>query len=142
MSAKLECEKLMQELLPLAKRLLAEHGAFYPYAGWMREDGAIAPVASGAGEAERPKASEVITVLREHLTTLAEEGVCRAFALITDVRITLPDTGELTDAIQINLDHEDNYSVEVYVCYQIDAQRSVRYGRVMARPGEGTLFPR
>ena len=60
-SPKSECEDLMNEALPLAERMLREHGEFYPYgltidatgkiAHAAASDGAVGSGADGAGTA-------------------------------------------------------------------------------------------
>ena len=44
MNSKQDSETLTNAILPLAERMLTEHGEFYPFGGYMKPDGAIVHV--------------------------------------------------------------------------------------------------
>lgn len=117
-SPKEECEKLMTDVLPFAEKMLKEHGEFYPYGGAMRPSGEIVYVAGYDGT-EHPPSMEVIKLIREGFIQSGRSGEYKATALIYDVRVVLPNTGQKSDAIAVSLNHKANYSVVVFFPYQL-----------------------
>lgn len=130
----------MGELIPFAKRMLAEHSEFYPFGGYLKEDGSIVHLAGKIEGTEHPSSSDVIAVLEQHMRSLAQEGACRATALLFDVKVRSPGSSEKADAIQVNLDHRDSYSVQVFFPYSVDAAGRVEYSTVFAQAGNADVF--
>lgn len=62
-SSKSECEDLMNEALPLAEKMLKEHGEFYPYGLTLDVAGKVAHVGATDGT-DRPKSAPLIQLLR------------------------------------------------------------------------------
>ena len=52
MSAKADCEVLLNAVLPFAEKMLGEHGEFSPYGGAMRPNGEIISVSGYDGVAK------------------------------------------------------------------------------------------
>ena len=141
MTAKEECEKLMNEMLPLAEKMLAEFGEFIPYGGYMKDNGDIVHVGAKKPETDRPKSNDLIEMLKSSFRNLADSDQCKATAIVFDVVIPLPDQDRKSDAIQICLDHVANYSAEVFLPYElIDAR--VGYREMFAQEGKYELFSR
>lgn len=136
---KQEAEELMNACVPLAKRMLNEHGEFYPYGGCMSQNGDIIHVGAKIEGTNKPNSEPLIDLLRNDFHKSAVQGRCKATAVIFDVRIPLPGSGEKTDAIQVCLDHQDGYSVEVFFPYQIEDSH-VTYSGVFAQPGKSLIF--
>jgi hypothetical protein len=137
-NAKSECERLMQSALPFAEQMLAEHGEFYPYGQALSPNGAV--VAVGAyDDSEHPPSQKLIDLLKQGFTKGAREGTYRATALVYDARVAIPTTGKKSDAIVVELDHMDKYSVVVYVPYSLHAGK-VSYGEMFAQQGAGQVF--
>src|SRR5258707_213831 len=67
MDAKHESEALINELLPLARKMLREYGEFYPYAGYIRPDGKIVELGADDPDADRPKSKDFIFLLGPQL---------------------------------------------------------------------------
>ncbi len=116
MTAKQECERLMNELLPLAKRLLAEHGEFWPFGGIVERDGEVAHV-SATSDDERGAPGELVQVLEDGFRERA--GTLRAAAIVVNVTAADPATRQKVDAIEVRLDHVDGYSVSVLFPYAL-----------------------
>ena len=57
----------------------------------------------------------------------------QAAALVFDVSITLT-SGQRSEAIQLCIEHEDDYSVEVFIPYQL-TDNGVLYGEIFAQEG-------
>ena len=135
---KAESQQLMNAVLPLAEQLLSQYGGFFPYGGAMTPSGEIISIAAYDGD-ERPPSSEVISMLQRGFISAAQSGGYKATALVYDVRVPLPETGEKSDAIAIALDHESGYSVVVLLPYKLTEQE-LRFGRMFAQPGENVVF--
>lgn len=132
-----ESQELMDAALPLAEKLLAEHGEFFPYGGAMTPDGQIVSVAAYDGD-ENPPSSEVIDMLHKAFQTAAKNKDYKATALVYDVRIQLA-SGEPSDALAVELDHESGYSVVVLLPYAIN-DGQIQYGEISAQAGDGNVF--
>jgi hypothetical protein len=108
----------MSAVLPFAEQLLQEHGEFFPYGGALKADGQLASVAGYDGR-EQPPSNEIIRLIKQGFVEGAKSGEYVATALIYDVRVTLPSTGQKSDAIAVSLNHRDDYSVIVLFPYQL-----------------------
>ena len=62
--------------------------------------------------------------LDEGLGERAADGAIRASGIAADVTLTDPDSGETTDAVQVELDHADADAVDIYVPYETGATGS------------------
>ena len=132
-----ESQELMDAVLPLAEKLLAEHGEFFPYGGAMTFDDQIVSVAAYDGD-ENPPSSEVIDMLHQAFQSAAKNKEYKATALVYDVRVQLAN-GEPSDALAVELDHVSGYSIVVLLPYAlIDGQ--LQYGEISAQAGEGNVF--
>lgn len=135
-----ESEALMNDLLPLAKRMLEEHGEFFPYAGFMRPGGEIVHVGGKIEGTERPGSESLIELLRSRLMANVLSGCCKATAIIFDVRVTPPGEVEKSDAIQVCVDHAAGFSAEVFLPYSISDASRLTFGQMFAQKGDGRMF--
>lgn len=140
MNPRRESEGLMNAVLPLAERMLREYGEFYPYGGYMKPNGEIVNIGAKDEETEYPKSKDLTYVLRDFLSRLVEAGECKATVLVFDVRVNLPGTGTKGDALQVCLDHQDGYSAEVFVPYEVCEDGHVTYGETFAQEGRYEVF--
>lgn len=134
-----DAEALMNNLLPLAEKMLREHGEFYPYGGYMKVDGEIVHVGAKIDDAEHPASQPLIDLLRKSFQEEAKAGEYRATAIVFDVRIKPPGSEEKTDAIQVCLDHRENYSVNVLFPYKI-SDGKLLFGKNFAQRGSDEIF--
>jgi hypothetical protein len=133
-----EIEALLNFLLPLAEEQLTKTGEFYPYAAVVEADGDLAPVSSDPGE-EDPDVGELLLSLHAHLAEQAADGSIRASGIAADVTLTDPDSGETTDAVQVELDHAEGDPVDIYVPYEGAGER-VKFGELVAAHGREPIF--
>lgn len=132
-----ESQELMDAVLPLAEKLLTEHGEFFPYGGAMTPEGQIVSVAAYDGD-EHPPSSEVIEMLHKAFHMAAKNKEYKATALVYDVKVQLAN-GEPSDALAIELDHESGYSIVVLLPYAL-SDGQLQYGEISAQAGEGNVF--
>jgi hypothetical protein len=141
MSPKQEAEHLMNELLPVAEQMLRQHGEFFPYGGYMKPDGEIVHVGAKDPATERPKSKALIAIMQNSFQELVRNKQCKAVALVFDVFVLLPKSNRKSDAIQVCVDHVENYSAEVFFPYKM-ANHEVIFGEVFAQRGEHLFFKR
>jgi hypothetical protein len=136
--AKEEIEELLNYLLPFAEERLTKDGEFYPYAALVSADGELRSVSAAAGE-EEPEVADLLIALHEELRAQAADGSIRASGIAADVTLTDPDSGETTDAVQLELDHANAEPVDVYVPYETAAD-GVRFGPPVSAKGREPVF--
>jgi hypothetical protein len=136
--AKSECEQLMNSALPLAKQMLQEHGEFFPFGMALNSNGKVVAVAP-YDQREHPTSEDFIRQLKHIFSAQAKAGEFRATALIYDATVQTPTNGVNTDAIAVALDHRDNYSVVVFVPYQLE-RNQLTLGEMFAQQGAGEVF--
>jgi hypothetical protein len=135
---KAQCEELLNAVLPMAKKLLSAHGEFYPFGASMKPDGQIVQTAAYDGR-EHPPSEPLIDLLRQSFRAQAKDGAIIASATIYDVRTMPPGATDKTDAVAVELDHRDSYSVIVLFPYIITAG-TVQFGAAFAHKGTFAIF--
>ena len=140
-SAKDECEELMNSVLPFAHQMLTQHRGFNPFGGAMAADGRIVAV-SGDTVEEHPASQVVIDLLAKGFQEGARAGKYKATALVVDMRVVPPNRDTKQDAIAVQLDHRDGYSVVVMFPYSIGAGGEVAIEAPFAAKGEQRIFAR
>ena len=133
-----EIQELLNFLLPFAERMLSENGEFYPYAASVAADGEVSAVAVHLGD-EHPDAGDLLVSLHEQLRAQAAEGEIRASGIAADVTLTDPDSGDTTDAVQVELDHAEGDPVDIYVPYETAGER-IKFGDLVAAEGRQPVF--
>lgn len=129
----------MREVLPFAKRMLLEHGEFFPFGGILKTDGSITHVGASEAGNDKPQSQVLINLLKSQFKTLAAKGEVIACEIVFDVLIKPPNGSEKVDAIQINLDHKSGYTAEVMFPYKF-AETGQSYSTPFAQKGAGDLF--
>jgi hypothetical protein len=132
-----EIELLLNFLLPVAEEQLSKVGEFYPYAAMVAADGEVKSVTAAAGQ--DPEVSDLLVSLHEELRAHAAQGSIRASGIAADVTLTDPDSGETTDAVQLELDHADGDPVDIYVPYE-SSGHEVKFGELVSAPGRAPVF--
>jgi len=117
LDGKEECERLMNEAISFAEKMLRKRKEFYPYAYVLRPNGEVAMIAGYDGT-EKPKSQDIIDILRTSLMDEAAAARVRATAIVYDVRVQL-SAGEKSDAIAVALDHRDGFSCIMLFPYSI-----------------------
>jgi len=134
---KQEIEELLNFLLPVAEEELSRAGEFYPYAAMVAVDGELKSVTARTGD--EPEVGDLLVALHEELRAQAADGSIRASGIAADVTLTDPDSGETTDAVQLELDHADGDPVDIYVPYETEG-REVKFGELVSAAGREPIF--
>ena len=139
-SAKQDAENLTNQFFDFGVENLTKYGEFYPYGAAMTPDGTFIAVAVETESVnDNPLSQMVIDDLKEAFRDGARTGRFAATALFYDVRITLPETGLMTDAIAVAVDHEDDYSVKLMIPYTL-TDGVVTLGAPILQIGENDIF--
>jgi hypothetical protein len=133
-----EIEEILNFLLPFAEQMLKKEGEFYPYAATMAADGEVAAVAIYEGD-ENPDVGDLLVTLHDQLREQAAEGAIRASGIAADVTLTDPDSGETSDAVQVQLDHVDAEAVDIYAPYEKEPD-GIKFGELVAAEGREPVF--
>ena len=129
----------MNAVLPFGKQMLSRTRALFPFGGTMSVFGEVAQVAGWTGN-ERPPSRQVIALLNGGFRDGAALGKYRATALVYDTRFVPPGSAETQDAIAVNLDHRDGYSVVVVFPYTFSDSGALTLGSPFAKPGAAVIF--
>ena len=140
MNPKGDTDKLIGEIVPFAKQMLAEHGEFHPFGGFMGIDRAINHAGGEVAGQEFPRGVDLIRLLEEGLRERARTGQIVAAAIVSNVRVKTPGSADKSDAIQATVEHCDAYCADVFYPYMIDRQGTVTYGPVFAQAGVRRIF--
>lgn len=88
---------------------------------------------------EHPDSVDVIANLKDAFIEGARKSEYRATALVYDVRVKLPTTGDASDAVAVSLNHRDNYSVIGFFPYRI-SDGQVIFAESYAIDGDTDIF--
>lgn len=135
---KSRCEELLNAVLPFARKMLSEHGESFPFGASMKPDGEITQAGAYDGR-EHPPSQPLIDLLRQGFRADARNGAIIASATVYDVRTIPPGATSKTDAVAVELDHRDNYSVVVLFPYALSA-RTVQFAPAFAHEGKFEIF--
>ena len=132
-------DALLNDLLPLAERMLSEHGEFYPFGGSITTDGRHISVGT-KGSSDRPQSQELIDIMTNEFRSQALERKIRAAGICFEVRVVPPGQVDKTDAIQLALEREGGDAVDVFVPYAQLSDRGFTYGELFACERTPTLL--
>ena len=132
-----DCDVLMNVGVPFARQMLSQHHAFFPFGVTMSPSGAVS-------HAEMPKgdrsASELVVLIEQGFLEGGQHGRYKATALVLDVKTVPPGRQEKQNAVEVRLDHRDNYSVRVVFPYSYSLSGEVAFEPPFAVPGDKMIF--
>ena len=139
MRAKDDCNRLLNSAVPFAEKMLNEHREFLPFGAKMLVDGEIVSVGAYSGE-EHPPSKDLIDILQDAFKSDAGYDTLLATAMVYDVWVTSPGSDQKSDAIAVDLDHRDNYSVKVFFPYTT-SDMEIILGEPFGSIGDYAIFP-
>jgi len=140
MTPKEECEVLMDELIKIALNFLNKSEEFYPFGGVMKTNGIVEYVAFHDGK-EFPSSEDVKMGLIEALHQRALDCEIKATGIVWDATKVLCPDNTKSDAVIINLEHCDDYSVSVVYPYKKTFFRKIKWKAPFAGLGDKNIFP-
>lgn len=136
-----DLDVLVKELVPFAQHMLAKHGGFPPFGGFIGTAGefkALAPYA----DPDVVLDAKVLIPLQARLEQMAHVAIIRAAAICLDVHFQVPGSDRETTAIQVRFENRDGEACSVLVPYRRGWFGRLRYGEPLTMPAKPTLFPR
>jgi hypothetical protein len=130
---------LKNALLPVAKKMLTEHGEFFPYGAFMKLNGEIVDCSASDG-GEHPLSKRLIEILTENFQQRAAKGEIRAAGICCDVRVARPEQKVKVDAVQFALEHQNGEAVDVFLPYDLDSSGEALFGELFATRRDNQFF--
>jgi hypothetical protein len=131
-----DLDRLADVTIAAARNFLDRNGQFIPFPMAVKADGELALIGLTQPETpEVPLAQEVIEGIVELFRDRRDS--IRALAIAADVQVP----SELTDAIEVRLEHRDGISISVLVPYRRDPlDDSYEYEEPRAQVGEAVIW--
>jgi hypothetical protein len=133
-------DELLNLLLPFAQQTLEKNGTFLPFAAALSADGEPRMVAGYTGK-ETSTAEELIELILSGLRNGVREGEYRAVGICFDARVTPPNGGSKTDAVQVSLENVEGDAVQIFLPYRKNLFRKIVYGELFASGADPQVFP-
>jgi hypothetical protein len=143
-----DSNEVLNASVTYAKRMLRKYGQFAPFAYRMKEDREVA-LEVVAQHDMPPEPGMLLDLLYEQLGERARKGLIVAAAFASNVTMAKPSKEGYTDAVMVDLEHRDGYSVQAFIPYRITGgqlhgffPRVVRFGALKTQYGTPRLFGR
>ena len=149
---KRDAQTLMNVLMNQVQEQLRREGAFLPAAASLDRAG-LAAIVPSAASAPPEDAAGLVQRLRATLRTRAAAGKLCAGAIAADVRFGERGSDERRDAVQLHIEHERGYCVDIYLPYRrrrrstwwprrrAAAEWRVHFSHPVAQEGTPTIWP-
>lgn len=137
MTAKEECEVLLDTLLSASEKLLKKNGEFYPIGAVLSNDNNVTFTALHSNN-EFPDSQSVINDLICAHKQLAQNNEIKVSGISWNGAVDLE--GKTTDAIIVSLEHKDDYSVIVGLPYKSSLFNKIIFGELFAQNGNNDIF--
>ena len=136
-----EIEELLSFLLPFAERDAEQGRRVLPVRRDRSDaDGERRRPSRPASASERPRrAATLLVACTPSCASRPPRAAIRASGIAADVTLTDPDSGETTDAVQVELDHADADAVDIYVPTR-RAGDEIKFGELVAAEGREPVF--
>jgi hypothetical protein len=136
---------MLYDAMAVVWQNMEEHGRFVPYAiGMLNDGGMVFPGDYNYYKDPKPPPADLVLRLKAALANGARRREYKATAFVYLVKVRLPTTGAMSDAVAVALDHRDEgYSVVVFLPYDMeDGLLEYRDDDAYAEPGDGAIFPK
>ena len=137
MTAKEECEVLLNALLSASENLLKKNGGFYPIGAVLTNDG-TATFTAVHSDNEFPDSQSVIRDLISSHKLMVQKEEIKASGIAWNGTVSCK--GKPSDAIVVSLEHKEDYSVIVGLPYKVGLLKKVQFGELLAQNGNNNVF--
>ena len=137
MTAKEECEVLLDALISASEKLLKKNGEFYPIGAVLSHDNNVTFTALHSDN-EFPDSQSIINELICAHKQLAQNNEIKVSGISWNGAVDLE--GKTSDAIIVSLEHKDNYSVIVGLPYKFGLFNKIKLGELFAQNGNNEIF--
>src|SRR5580698_9894371 len=132
-----ECDLLVNVVVPFARQMLSQHHGFFPFGATMSPSGSISRTETPKGD-HPPK--ELVVLIEQSFVDGAQQGLYKATAVALDVKTVPPGKTERQNAVEVRLDHRDNYSVKVVFPYSYSPSGQLDFAPPFAVAGDKMIF--
>ncbi len=133
-----ELDHVMSVCLDLARRLLVEHGAFFPFGVSLTADGIVMDAVYDGKEHAPDDAAVVDRIVATH-RALAGQGRLHACGTVLDLRLATPE-GEEEEAVCIDVEHRAAGPRRWFLPYSRAGHGEVEYGEAFSIDIEPEVF--
>jgi hypothetical protein len=137
MTPKDECDVLVNTVVPFARQMLSQHHSFFPFGATMSPSGEVSRTATPKDDLP---VSELIGLIEQGFVDGGQKGLYKATALVSDVTTVPPGKEDKQRAVEVRLDHRDNYSVRVVFPYSYSLSGELAFDPPFAVPGDKMVF--
>jgi hypothetical protein len=137
MTPKDECDVLVNAVVPFARQMLSQHHSFFPFGATMSPSGTVSRTDTPKGDLP---VGELVGLIEQDFVDGGKRGLYKATALVSDVTTVPPQRSEKQRAVEVRLDHRDNYSVRVVFPYSYSLSGELVFDASFAVPGDRTIF--
>ena len=128
---------LVNDGIAFATKMLSESGVFHPYGRTLSKTFNISDIAA-FNNADNPHEASFLELLENGLREKVASDSEIAIATFTNVRLR-EENDDLIDAVQIGLEHEDGYAINIYFPYSIN-EEGVQYGELIAMERTASIY--
>jgi hypothetical protein len=140
---KTDVDTLVRDLLPSAMESLEARRGLSPFGATMNANGGISRMPSDRPNGTLDSKQLLDRLLNVTLQSRVLQENMKATAAVFDARVAPPGQKAKVSAIGFYLDHCDNYSVDLYFPYEVNAQGKVSLGKAFSSWGARRIyFPR
>ncbi|MFK7756869.1 MAG: hypothetical protein AB8B53_08050 [Flavobacteriales bacterium] len=97
-----------------AEIMLNDGGEYYPFGATISPTGELTPVGYNDEETDNPQSQKVIDQLRSTFDDQLKSGEIRAYAITFDVKVSINEDGDKSDAILIDITHRNDDQIPQY----------------------------
>lgn len=134
----LRMDLLLDQCVQKAIALIQEHGEFYPFGVTLDAQGDYSLTQAKLDE-EQPSSDQVTQKLVRGLMTEAAQGMYTTVAVVADVRLRQPGTGQFTDAIRVMMEDREKEPIDFFLPYSRQGKQIVT-SDIMAQQAPAMIF--
>lgn len=131
-------DHLLDQCVQKAIALIQEHGEYYPFGVTLDAKGELSLTQAKLDE-EKPTTEQVTQKLVRGLMAEANEGMYTTVAIVADVRLRQPGTGQFTDAIRVLMEDRESDPLDFFLPYERQGKQIVT-SDIMAQEATPMIF--
>lgn len=131
--------QILHTAADLAFELIEKNGEFVPFAVVIDRENELRMIALGDDQLEDDGEKDLAKV-REILIDFATKGELLTSAVISDVRVRMDESGEVTDAVRVEIEHAEDQPITVILPYRLKESAVEQHIEPYLEPGEGLIF--
>jgi hypothetical protein len=138
MTARQECDALLNTAITMAMRLLNVHGSHLPFAMVLDSDGGQTNIA--ADDTEIQDRDALAAAVQDKVKSMCAGGKLRAIAFARNISFRRSPEGPSITAVEVSLDHAQDHAVTCILPYELGPLGEPRPGELFAIDPRVTFF--